>query len=45
MVAAVFLGLFFARQSGTIEPIVYDTVLEEIGDSESFEATIARLCG
>jgi MFS family permease len=43
MVSAVFLGLFFAMQSGTLESIVYDTVLEEIGDSESFEATIGRL--
>ena len=43
MVSAVFLGLFFAMQSGTLESIVYDTVLEEIGDSASFEATIGRL--
>src|SRR5918994_2198196 len=43
MVSAVFLGLFFAMQSGTLESIVYDTVLEEIGDSGSFEATIGRL--
>jgi MFS family permease len=43
MVAAVFLGLFFAMQSGTVESIVYDTVLEETGDSESFEPTIGRL--
>ena len=43
MVAAAFLGLNLAMQSGTVESIVYDTVLEETGDSESFERTIGRL--
>jgi hypothetical protein len=43
MVAAVFLGVFFALQSGTLESIVYDTVLEETGDSDAFERTIARV--
>jgi MFS family permease len=43
MVAAVFLGLFFAMQSGTLDSLVYDTVLDETGDSESFEHTIGRL--
>jgi MFS family permease len=43
MVAAAFLGVFFALQSGTLESIVYDTVLEETGDSEAFERTIGRV--
>jgi MFS family permease len=43
MVSAFFLGLFFAMQSGTFESIVYDTVLEETGDSEAFERTIGRV--
>ena len=43
MISAVFLGVFFALQSGTLESVVYDTVLEETGDSESFERTIGRL--
>ncbi len=43
MVSAAFLGVFFALQSGTFESIVYDTVLEETGDSEAFEATIGRV--
>jgi MFS family permease len=43
MVSAVFLGVFFALQSGTLESIVYDTVLEETGDSEAFERTIGRV--
>ncbi|MGH3714225.1 MAG: MFS transporter [Micromonosporaceae bacterium] len=43
MVVAVFLGVFFAMQSGTLESIVYDTVLEETGDSDGFERTIGRV--
>ncbi len=43
VISAVFLGVFFALQSGTLESVVYDTVLEETGDSESFEGTIGRL--
>ena len=43
LVSAGFLGLFFAMQSGTVESIVYDTVLEETGDSAAFEATIGRV--
>jgi MFS family permease len=31
MAAAAFLGVFFALQSGTLESIVYDTVLEGDG--------------
>ena len=43
IVAAAFLGVFFALQSGTLESIVYDTVLEETGDSEAFERTMGRV--
>jgi predicted MFS family arabinose efflux permease len=43
IVAALFLGVFFAMQSGTFESIVYDTVLEETGDGELFERTIGRV--
>src|SRR5688572_22469832 len=43
IVAALFLGVFFALQSGTIESIAYDTVLEETGDSTVFERTIGRV--
>ena len=43
LVAAVFLGVFFALQSGTLESMVYDAVLEETGDSEAFERTIGRV--
>ena len=43
IVAALFLGVFFAMQSGTFESIAYDTVLEETGDSTMFERTIGRI--
>jgi MFS family permease len=43
MVAAGFLGVFFALQSGTLESVVYDTVLEETGGSDGFEQTIGRV--
>jgi MFS family permease len=43
IVSAAFLGVFFALQSGTLESIVYDTVLEETGDSDAFERTIGRV--
>jgi len=42
MLSAAFLGVYFALQSGTLESIVYDTVLEETGDSDAFERTIGR---
>jgi MFS family permease len=43
IVAALFLGVFFAMQSGTFESIAYDVVLEETGDSAAFERTIGRV--
>ena len=43
MISAVFLGVFFALQSGTVESVVYDTVLEETGNSDAFERTIGRV--
>ena len=43
IVAALFLGVFFAMQSGTVDTIVYDTVVEETGDSELFERTIGHV--
>jgi MFS family permease len=42
-VSALFLGVFFALQSGTTESMVYDTVLEETGSSDAFERTIGKL--
>jgi MFS family permease len=41
--AALLLGVFFAMQSGTVDSIIYDTVVEELGTADSFEATIGRV--
>jgi MFS family permease len=43
IVAALFLGVFFALQSGTFESIAYDTVVEETGEATVFERTIGRI--
>jgi MFS family permease len=43
LVSAIFLGLYFAMQSGTFDSLVYDTVLAETGSSNDFERTIGRL--
>ena len=42
ILSALVLGVFFALESGTIDSIVYDTVLEETGDSAAFERQIGR---
>jgi MFS family permease len=41
--AALLLGVYFAMRSGTFEAIVYDTVLEEDGDSDRFESILGRI--
>jgi MFS family permease len=43
IVAALILGVYFAMYSGTLDAVVYDTVLEETGDSEVFENRIGRV--
>jgi MFS family permease len=43
MVAAMLLGVYLAMQSGTFDAMVYDTVLEETGDSERFESLMGRV--
>jgi MFS family permease len=43
VVAAFLLGTFFALQSGTVDSIIYDTVVEETGSSDGFERAIGRL--
>jgi len=40
---ALVLAVYFAMYSGTIDAVVYDTVLEEIGASEQFERRIGRV--
>lgn len=43
IVSAVVLGGYFALSSGTVDSIVYDTVLEETGSSELYELWIGRV--
>jgi MFS family permease len=43
VVAAMILGIYFALSSGTVDSIVYDTVLEETGSSELYERWIGRV--
>jgi len=37
------LGVYFAMYSGTMEAVVYDTVLEETGGSDGYERRIGRV--
>jgi Major Facilitator Superfamily/Putative zinc-finger len=43
IVAAMFLGVFFALNSGTVDSIVYDAVLEETGSSDLYEPSTGRV--
>jgi hypothetical protein len=43
LVAAMILGVYFAMNSGTIDSVVYDTVLEETGSSDAYEKWIGRV--
>jgi MFS family permease len=43
VVAAMLLGVYFALNSGTVDSIVYDAVLEETGSSELYETWIGRV--
>ena len=42
-ISAMILGVYFAMQSGTLEAVVYDTVLEESGDSDDYERQFGRM--
>ncbi|MET0864153.1 MAG: MFS transporter [Nakamurella sp.] len=41
--SALVLGVYFAMYSGTMDAIVYDTVLEQTGGSDDFERRIGRV--
>jgi len=41
--AALILGIYFAMYSGTVEAMVYDTVLEETGNSDAYEHQLGRI--
>jgi MFS family permease len=43
IVAAMILGVYFALNSGTVDSIVYDVVLEETGASDLYETWIGRI--
>ena len=41
--SAIVLGAYFALNSGTVDSMVYDTVVEETGGSELYERWIGRV--
>jgi predicted MFS family arabinose efflux permease len=43
VLSMVPLGVYFAMWSGTMDAIVYDTVLEETGSSDTFERDLGRV--
>jgi predicted MFS family arabinose efflux permease len=43
IVSAMILGVFFALQSGTVDAIVYDTLLEELGHADDYEKYFGRI--
>jgi predicted MFS family arabinose efflux permease len=43
VVSALFLAVYFAMYSGTMEAVVYDAVLEEAGNSDGFERRLGRV--
>ena len=43
VIAAMILGAYFALNSGTLDSVVYDTVVEETGSSELYETWIGRI--
>jgi len=43
VLAAMVLGVHFALYSGTVDAMVYDTVLEETGRGDGFERRIGRV--
>ena len=43
ILSALILGVFFAMHSGTLDAVVYDTVLEETGDSDAFEQRLGQV--
>src|SRR4029453_522802 len=42
VLAAMILGVYFAFSSGTVDSVVYDTVVEETGSNELYERWIGR---
>jgi MFS family permease len=42
LVAALLLGVYFAMESGTVDSIIYDLLIEETGTSDGFERQLGR---
>ena len=42
-ISALVLGVYFAMYSGTMDSMIYDTVLEETGASEDFQRRLGRV--
>ena len=40
--AALFLGVYLALSSGMVESMVYDTLVDEVGDAAGFERMLGR---
>jgi MFS family permease len=43
LVSALLLGVYFALQSGTVDTIIYDVLVEETGRADGFERYLGRL--
>ncbi|PZF83077.1 MFS transporter [Jiangella anatolica] len=43
LLSAFSLGFYFAMSTGTLDAVVYDTVLEETGSSDLYERTLGRI--
>ena len=43
IVSAMLLGVYFALQSGTVDAIVYDTLVGEVGNGDGFEKQYGRI--
>jgi predicted MFS family arabinose efflux permease len=41
--SAMILGVYFAMQSGLVDAIVYDTLIEEVGHADDFERHYGRI--
>ena len=43
LLSAVLLGVYFAMYSGTVEAVVYDTVVEQTGSGEGYQKLLGRI--
>jgi MFS family permease len=43
LVSALLLGCYFALQSGTVDSIIYDVLVEETGNGDGYEREMGRL--